>query len=243
MLTHKLQIALALGTSALLSSTGAQALSLTVNTTWLDANGVISLSMEAQQALQLTGIQVSAGGKSTNLGGGRFNLPITQLSADVGLFTLTPISGQVDGSALIFDNGFSGKRVSIEGLQIDFSSNAIVGDIVVGGAITPTTLFTFDVTSPLRFNVKGGVSLTEHLGNLRMSTAAANTFADGIGLPSYLSTVLTSIDFGSVDATIRPWFRTPVKAVPEAGTGSLMALGLMGLLAWRHGMSPARSRT
>lgn len=231
---------LAIAITAMSLSTGAHALPLTLNTSWLDANGVISLSIAAQQSLQLTGIQVNAAGQASNLGLGQFNLPITQLTADVGFFSLTPVAGKVDGSVLTFDNGQSGKRVSVTGLQIDFNNKSIMADIIAGGNSTHTTLFTFDVTSPLQFSLTGGVSLTERLGNLRMSAQAATSFADGIGLPAYLSTVLTSIDFGTVDATIRPWFRTPVTGVPEPRTWHLMVLGLFGLVTWHRRLAQAR---
>lgn len=221
-------MALAVG----LSTANAQA-AITLDTRGIDANGVLRLSTQARQSLQLTGISIQAGGDASDLGGGAYNLPISSLSANVWLLPpiVTPVAGSVAGAVLNFSNAFTGKTLALRDLQIDFSTNSIAGSFVSGGQSTRLNIFNFDVTSPLTFNIWGGISLTESLGNLRMTSAAAASFVQGMGLPSSLSSVLTGIDFGTVQATIRPWFRTAVPSVPEPGTWGLMGMGLVAL-AW-----------
>lgn len=213
-------------------------LPLTLNTSWLDANATLSFSTEAKQALELTGIQTSAAGNATLIGDGVINLPISQLKANIGLLppTLTPVAGSVAGSIISFKNSLSGDQVALTDLKIDFKTEMISGYIEADGKKTFSDLFSFDVIKPLTLTLAGGISLTETLGNLRLTTAAADSFAARIGLPSFLASALTSIDFGTVKADIKPWFRqavvpmsTQVSAVPEPAQAWLVLVGLIAL--------------
>lgn len=211
------------------------AIPITLNTQWLDANGVLSLSSQAQQTLSLTGITVGAAGEAANLGGGRFNIPVTQLTAEVGLFSgVAAVNGQAYSSTLMFTNTLNGSKLNLSRLSIDFKDEVIRGRISYGGRIVDTTLFSFEPKTPLRFNLNFLTNLpdlTQSLGNLRLQQGAAEQLATGLGLPTFLSSALTTFDFGSLDAKVRPWFRKPVvSVVPEPSTWLSMGLGLIGLL-------------
>ncbi len=218
-----------------IASPARAAIPITLNTQWLDANGVLSLSSQAQQTLSLTGITVGAAGEAANLGGGRFNLPVTQLTAEVGLFTgVAAVQGQAYSSTLMFSNTLNGSKLNLSQLSIDFKNEVIRGRISYGGRIVDTTLFSFEPKTSLQFNLNFLTNLpdlTQSLGNLRLQQGAAESLAAGLGLPTFLSSALTTFDFGSIDAKVRPWFRTPVvSVVPEPSTWLSMGLGLIGML-------------
>jgi hypothetical protein len=208
---------------------------ITINTTKLDANGVLALSASAKQLLTLTGMKVVAGGQATNLGDARFSVPVDQLTAEVGLFSgVKAISGQAYSSNLTFSNSITGKNLTVDRLLIDFNNQIITGRLSYEGHKVDTALFSFDPLTSLKFNLnflKGLPEVTQSLGNLRLQSAAAGMFAEGLGLPSFVAGTLTTVDFGTLEAKVRPWFRTPVMApVPENATWMSMALGLATML-------------
>jgi hypothetical protein len=235
------------------TASSAWALPLTLNTTALDANSKLSLSTEAAELLTLTGITVSPGGKATSAGAGAYNVPITSLTVDVKLLppTLAPQKALAAGSSLTLTNTLKGGSVSFGNLALDFNALSIAGDITTAaGSQTQVPLFTFKVTQPLTFSLKGGISLTESLGSLYLTESASQTFAQGLGVPSALAYLFTQVDFGTIDARIVPWFRPKatevltssvsrslsaaslaVSPVPEPAVGGLWALGGIAL-AW-----------
>ena len=85
----------------------------------------------------------------------------------------------------------------------------------------------FTVTQPLKFSLTGGISLTEQMGNLAMTSDAVTAFQQGLSLPKAVTLLLPTINFGTIDAKIVPWIRsTPLKAVPEPSTYAILGVGL-----------------
>jgi len=226
---------------------------ITLDTTWLDANGRLSLTTDARQTLAITGIDMSVGGKAVEVADGVFNLPITQISADIKLLppALTMRSAQVKGSTLDFHNTLNQSSVSLADLSMDFSTHIVSGNVIGANGATRSSLFTFDVTAPLSFSFKGGVSVNMTLGNLHFTDAGAASFASALGVPDFLAPVLKQVDFGAIDAKVVPWLRQPVTSnvamastmmqasagsVPEPSSGILVVLGLvmLGLLRARR---------
>lgn len=200
-----------------------------LDTTWLDANGRLTLTTDARQTLALTGIDMSVGGKATTLGEGVFNLPISQITADVKLLppSLTMQLAQAKGSSLDFANTLTQAKASLADLSMDFNSHLVYGDVLSAAGKSRLSLFTFDVTSPLTFSLKGGISVNMTLGNLHFTDEGATSFVRALGVPDFLAPVLQQVDFGAIDARVVPWFRTAVVAsVPEPSSGLLWALGL-----------------
>jgi len=222
---------------------------VTLDTTWLDANSTLTLSQDAQSTLAITGITTSVGGRATPVGQGAYNIPVTSLSMDIGLLppTLNPTKAVAGGSSLNFTNTLTGGEAGFANLTLDFKKHIIYGDVTTpSSSFSAMPLFTFDVLQPLTFSFKGGISLTESLGNLHFTDVGAQTFAAGLKIPDFLAPVFTQINFGSIQAQVVPWFRSPalkqaslpgsVSAVPEPAATLMLGMGLAALcvLMRRH---------
>mgnify|MGYP000037018831 FL=1 len=251
----------ALGLGLLGAFAHAWASPITLDTTWLDANGRLSLSADARQTLAVTGIDMGVGGKAVEVADGVFNLPISQISADIKLLppALTMRSAQVKGSSLDFHNTLNQSSVSLADLSMDFSTHIVSGNVVGANGTTRSSLFSFDVTAPLSFSFKGGISVNLALGHLHFTDAGAASFASALGVPDFLAPVLKQVDFGVIDAKVVPWLRQPVSSnvamastmmqaavvsVPEPSSGWLGVLGLalMGLVRARRLVEPGDGR-
>lgn len=220
------------------ASVSSHATTITLDTTLLEANSTLTFSQDAVDALSVTNTSLTPLGYATSLGNNsaglpQFNIPVTSLSVDISLFPLSltlPSAASAKGSSLQFTNGKNGKSVSFGDLNIDFKTDTISGNFTSATGTQKINVFTFSVLKPLQFNLNGGISLTEQLGNLYMTSDAINAFKTGLGLPGGVTAILPSINFGTIDAKIVPWFRsTPlssIKAVPEPSSYAIMGLGL-----------------
>lgn len=224
----------------------ASAIPVTLNTTWLDANAKLSLSQVAQQTLALTGISVVASGQASNLGNGAYNLPVSKLSVDLGLFPprLSLLTADVKGAALTFSSAFTQASASLANLTLDQQRKTIYGDVISEGLARRVPVFSFDVIKPLSFSLVGGISVNLNLGNLHFTELGASSFAAALKIPDVLVPTFTSIDFGTLDAKVVPWLRQPVPsvptslatalptalpAVPEPSAMAMLLLGLAGV--------------
>lgn len=210
------------------------ALPLTLDTTWLDANATLSLSPVAQQTLALTGITASASGKASNLGGGAFNLPVSKLAVDVGILPprLSVLTADVKGSALTFSSNITQTSTQLANLSLDYQKRTIFGDLISAGVSSRIPVFSFDVLKPLSFSLSGGISVNLSLGNIHFTNAGARSFAAALKIPDVLVPTFTSLNFGTLDAKVVPWFRQPVSsmtAVPEPSRVLMLVTGLLGL--------------
>lgn len=206
----------------------AWALPISLDTTWLDANARLSLSQVAQQTLALTGITVAASGKTSNLGGGAYNLPVSELAVDIGIFppSLSVLTADVQGAALTFSNSITRTSAQLANLSLNYPDRTIFGDLIAGGKSQHISVFSFDVIKPLSFSLNGGVSVNLNLGNIHFTNPGATAFASALSIPSVLVPTFTSINFGTLDAKVVPWFRTAVPSVPESSSGLMLAIGL-----------------
>lgn len=227
----------ALATASLNASVWSSPLKL--NTTWLDANAVLTLDSTVQQTLAVTGISATAGGKAAQIGEGAFNLPVTQATLDIKLLPpkLSILGAEVKGSSLNFYSSITQSNVSLADLSIDFNSQLVSGNLVTSQGSTRASLFTFSVTEPLSFSLKDGISFQLALGNIHFTDEAAQSFADALKVPSFLVPVLKQLNFGTIDTKVVPWFRSTVVSVPEPSSHwlFLIALPLVALARRRYG--------
>jgi hypothetical protein len=226
------------GAVVLGSALSANATSLTLDTTYLQANAVFSMSDLAGKALAVTSSTVSALGNATDQGGLSFNLPVTKVNLSLGIPLLLPLVtpnwGNATGSALEISR--EGNSIYLANFAIDYSTDQVLADITVNGTTSKSaSLYTFDA-GKLSIGLSG-LSLTMHqeLSNLRLSSTAAESFTDGLDLPSFLVGTLTAIDFGTITIDVKTSLRTGINAsaftvsVPEAPPFMMMGLGLVGI--------------
>lgn len=230
------------------AAVSAHAFSLTLDTTLLEANSTLTFSQDAVDALGLAHTSVSAGGYATSLGTNsaglpQFNLPVTSLSANISLIplSLSTTAAKATGSSLSFVNARNNQSVSFSNLAINFNNSTIYGDFTsAAGTTSQLDLFNFSVTKPLTFSLSGGVSITESMGNMYMTTDAIKAFQTGLGLTRAVNAILPAINFGSIDAKVVPWLRSKplssIKAVPEPSTYAILGVGLAfaGMLKTRR---------
>lgn len=208
---------------------------LTLNTAWLDANATMTFSSTVLQALAVTGIQVSPGGKAVAIGNGVLNLPVSQATLDIKLLPplLSIQKAEVAGVSLDFVNTLNQSKVSLANLDIDFKTSLVMGDVVTSKGSVLAPLLTFSVLKPLTFDLKDGISFKLGLGNLHFTDEGAQRFADAVQLPAFMVPVLKQLDFGTIDTKVVPWFRQPIAAIPEPSTNALLLLGFGSLALLR----------
>lgn len=230
------------GFAALLAASAlpsfALSLPVTLPTSFIQANATLQFSDDALGGLELGGITVTPRGTATDLGAGAYNLPITSLTVDLAAFK--PTSGASKGAALDLTSTRGGS-LSLANFTLDLKNNAVLADVTANGStLTQSKVYSFDVLQPLKFNLKGGISLTETVGNLTLTKESADLFASALKLPRVVATVLAAVNFGTIEAKITPEIRwgglSNAAPVPEPSTYALMGLGLAaaGFIARRR---------
>ncbi|TAK78645.1 MAG: PEP-CTERM sorting domain-containing protein [Aquabacterium sp.] len=233
--------------AAMVVATSHAAAEVTLPTTLLDANATLTFSTAAQQVLSFVHISTSALGTTTAVSGtpGAYNLPITSVTGNIDLFSSTlfvPSQGVSAGAGLLLMNDKTYGGLGLANFSIDFTKNVVYGDVFVkgGSVIKNTAIFNFDVTSPLDLDVSLlplSVDLDVTLGNLKLTTSAATTFASALNVSAAFVDALTEMDYGTISANIHSGLRlfdapsgkalTKVNfPVPEPSTYVLIAMGM-----------------
>ncbi|WP_374592703.1 PEP-CTERM sorting domain-containing protein [Aquabacterium sp.] len=217
----------------------ASALTVTLPTSALQANAVMTFSNDSVQALNGVGITRSALGTSTSLDstGTSFNLPVTSTTMNISLLppAITPTSGQSMGAALGLTLGSN--TVTLGNMSIDFSKKTVTADTWVNGANkTSMVIYNFNIAQGLSVSMTGGLHLAESLNHLTLTQGAADMIANGLNINPYLRPALTMLDYGSININITPALRFGVSGkaytpppVPEPGTYALVGLGLVAV--------------
>ncbi len=223
---------------------------LTLDTTYLQANAVFSLSEDALDAMSSVRTSISAAGNTSLVAGNlasdgssipAFNLPVTKVDVSLGLplfggQLVTPNSGNASGSALIISRGSN--TIALANFFIDYKTSLVMADITANGVTTKSTsLYSFNA-SKLDVGVSG-LALTMHqdLTQLMFTSSAAATFSSALKLPSVYRPVLDGLDFGTITVDVKTALRPGVNAtpfitsVPEAPSYAAMGLGLLGIAA------------
>lgn len=229
--------------TALLMGTGLSwaALTTTLPTSLLNANGKLTFSADAVNVLDTVGISRTALGTATQLdqAGTIFNLPITSATTSLSIFppSLTAVSGASMGSAIDLGRG-AGNDLIFGNAQLDLSQGKLYADVWSNGVKSHLNIFNFQVAQGLTLSLKGGLSLKEELNHLTLTSDGVEAFASALHLPKAIKGFLADIqDFGSISINISPTLRMPLGSVsgkpynpppvPEPGTWLLMGLGLV----------------
>lgn len=231
--------------ASLTLSTSASA--LTLDTTFLAANSVFTLSQDALDAMTVANTSMSALGIASAAAGVKsasgdllpsFNLPVTKVDVSLGLPPFSPLVspnwGDATGSALAITRGT--KSVVLANFVIDYSKDLVLADITANGVTTKnTSLYSF-VATDLNIGLNGlTLNMHQQLSNLVFTNTALATFTSGLGLSKVLATPLKTLDFGTITIDINGALRSPVNAtpftasVPEAPPALMLGLGLCGI--------------
>lgn len=235
----------AVALTAALAATPAQA--LTLDTTWMQANAVFGLSLEAFDAMAAAGVTMSALGNASNAKGtvlpdgsvlSAFNLPVTKVDVSVGFWPfanlVTPDWGEASGSALLVSRG--ARNVTLANFFIDYDTSLVLADITANGVTQKrASLYEFDATG-LKIGLNGlTLNMHQKLSNLTFTDSALATFASGLNLSKTLQGPLVGLDFGTITIDINGALRTPVSsvpyvaAIPEASPAMMLGLGMLGI--------------
>jgi hypothetical protein len=240
-----------LGTVALSAAlTAPSARALTLDTTWMQANAVFSLSMDAFDAMDVAGVSMTALGNASNARGtvlsdgsvlSAFNLPVTKVDVSVGFWPfanlVTPEWGEASGSALQISRGT--RNVTLANFFIDYDQSLVLADITANGSTQKrTSLYAFDATN-LKIGLNGlTLNMNQTLSNLTLTDSALATFASGLNLSRVLQAPLVGLDFGTIKVDINGALRHPINSapyvvasIPEPSSVAMLALGLIGIAA------------
>ncbi len=237
-ITSTLRLAsISVGMFAASICTPAAALTVTLPTTNIDATSQFSFNSGTQSLMSMMGLNVTALGnsKQSDPSVWSFSMPVTQVSLDIGLFSLTPVSGKASGSALGITSEDGGLQLA--NFALDFKRNVLSADLITTSGTTKNfDVYNFNVDQGLHVSTTGGLSMQMALTQMKLTTGAQSAFADALALPDYAVAGLGKLDFGRLDINISPALRFNVSdkpysasMVPEAPTGGMLAIGLVGL--------------
>lgn len=229
----------ALAVSGLIvASSSAQAITITLPTTNVDAQAVYSFSEDATSLFQMVGVSVSALGNTRAAGGDgwSFMMPVTEVTLNASIFPigLSPVAGEASGSGLLIQKGSN--QLSLANFTLDFSRNVMLADISSrNGSFTQIDLFDFSVKDKLHLSMNGGLSMAMSLENLTLTSGAQTQFIWGLRLNTFERMALPGLNMGSLAIDISPGLRFNVSdkpliaAVPESSTWLMLASGMLGI--------------
>ena len=158
--------------------------------------------------------------------------------------TTEAVAGSAMGSALVFNNSKTKKRLDLGDLNIDFQAGTINGDIWVNGQLTGYgSLFSFTGGKELAvgFNaLPPSITMNGHLSDLQFTEFGMNNFATALGLRPFEKSALTGMLVGSLDVSVTTLLRKGINAndyiaaVPEPSTWVILAMGLVGIACVRR---------
>ncbi|MFN3617524.1 MAG: PEP-CTERM sorting domain-containing protein [Aquabacterium sp.] len=224
--------------TALLAGAGAaQAITMTLPTTLIDAEATFNFSETASTLMGNMGVSVSALGNTVQgANGWSFMMPVTEVTLKASIFPmgLTPLAGEAIGSSLLIQ-GRKG-ALALSNFEMDFTRNIMKADLTTAaGTIKSSDIFSFNVAKGLHVSTTGGLSMDMSLTNMTLTSGAQDAFISALKLPSFMTATLPLLDFGTLDVEISPSLRFGVSAkpfvtaVPEASSVAMLALGLVGI--------------
>ena len=218
----------------------AQAITLTLPTTLIDAEATFNFSETSSTLMTNMGVSVSALGNTVaSADGWSFMMPVTQVTLNQTLlpFATTPVAGEATGSALLIQN--SKGALALSNFELDFKRNVLMADLTTAAGTTKSFyVYSFTVDKDLHVSTAGGLSLDMSLMNMTLTSGAQGQFMTALKLPSFLSAALPLLDFGTLDIAISPSLRfgvsdkpfmANVTAVPELSSSVMLGLGLAGI--------------
>lgn len=213
----------------------ASAATVTLNTAGKKATATLVLSADAKTKASQAGVSFGAGGNATGSTATSFVLPITKSVVNVGWTSVTPVSGEAIGSALLASKGT--KSLALANFKIDYATDKISGDFISNGQTSSIELFSFKEQTPRTIKLSGlSLTMNQTLNNLKLTSNATSSLTSALGSSGAMSS-LAAADFGTLTIDVSTLSRKAVSTkpytasmmVPEASTYAMMALGLAGI--------------
>jgi hypothetical protein len=218
----------AVALSATFASTSASALSL--NTSGLKANSVLTLSAEGVQAATGAGVSFVALGNMTKTGelGAYdpetdtttqvpvYNQPVTKADVSIGWdLKVKPTSGKAIRSALqLVRNGKAGTKnwVVLANFDVDFKGHVLYGDVFTsqGTVLNHVPVYNFKDNGDLKIGLKGlSLVLTQSVSQLVFDPVTVEQIATTLNLSKALRAALETIDWGGIAIGVNSNLRIP----------------------------------
>ena len=197
------------------------ALTLSIPTNALQANGILAFSQDGQDGMEAIGISLKPLGNTTAVPNAKasFVLPVTSISLQL----VKIAGGATAGSALEFnrvnDETGEARRVTLANFSIDFNAKKILADSKQAGKATAskTPIFDFNEQTSLGLKYRFPLSITgkQILDKLFLTTEGKAVLKDGLQLPEIADVVLDTFDFGTITVDVAVKLRSkPVSARP-----------------------------
>lgn len=233
-LTRQTLLGFALGASA----ASASAISMTIPTTYVDAEAKYTFDADTASLMENLGISARALGNTQAVLGSnwQFMMPVTQVTLNASIFPLglTPVSGFASGSGLMIQS--EGGALTLANFGLDFKRNVLTADLGTSAGITKSfDVYSFTVDEGLHISTSGGLSMAMNLSHMTLTSAAQLQFASALKLDEMAASVLPILNFGTLDVAISPELRFGVSgkalvaAIPEPPRFATLGLGLLGL--------------
>jgi len=197
---------------------------LTLNTTGLKANSVLTFSVAAFGASSAAGITFKGLGNMTKIGDvtvidpesgleevvPQFNQPITKADISIGWdLKITANSGNATRSALQVARG--SRQATLANFVVDFKAKILYADVITGGVTTSkAAIYTFVETVPQKISFPNLVlNQSVTIGELRFTQQAQDLLGDALALSAPLRASLAGLDFGNIAILVTSYKRSP----------------------------------
>jgi len=202
---HHATRALAISAAIAAAPMSAQAaLTLTIPTNALQADGILAFSQDGQDGMDVVGISLKPLGNTTPVPNAKasFVLPVTSISLQL----VKIAGGATAGSALelnrINDETGEARRVTLANFSIDFNAKKILADSTQTGKATSRKMpiFDFNEQTPLGLKYRFPLSITGNqiLDKLFLTAEGKTLLKGGLQLPEIADLVLQNTDFGTI---------------------------------------------
>lgn len=197
---------------------------LTLNTSGLKANSVLTFTVAAYGSATAARIKFNPIGNMTQLPDvtvidpetnepspvPSFNQPVTKANIKIGLdLKITPTSGAAIRSGLQLTRGL--KQATLANFNLDFVNKIVYADIFTAtGSYPQVAIYNFKDNGDLKISFKGLVlNQTQSVSNLIFTTQTQDILATELGLSAPLKATLATQDWGTIAVKVTSYKRSP----------------------------------
>ena len=201
---------------------------LTLDTTGLKADSVLTFTVSAFGSATAAGITFQPFGNMTSLPDATvidpetetettvpvFNQPITKATVSIGWdLKITPVSGLAARSGLKLNRtvGSTYNWAAVANFDVQFGEQKLYADIITPeGTTKRAVLYTFKDNKDTKISLKGLVlNMSGSIQDLIFSQVAQDTLASALKLSAPLKATLATQNWGKIDIKVTSYKRTP----------------------------------